>query len=87
MTKDDAKKFPIMASATLFSLYLVFKYFNETVVKEVIFVYLLIVSCCARAGCLNLVLENYLPRVLFHFQISWRTLTSHCSSYSMGDFV
>ena len=39
MTKDDAKKFPIMASATLFSLYLVFKYFNETVVKEVIFVY------------------------------------------------
>ena len=41
MTKDDAKKFPIMASATLFSLYLVFKYFNETVVKEVIFVYLL----------------------------------------------
>ena len=72
MTKDDAKKFPILASGTLLSLYLVFKFFDETVVKEVIFVYLLVVSCCAMAGCLNLVLENSLSRVLFHFQISWR---------------
>ena len=58
MNKDDAASFPFVASASLFSLYIAFKYFNEDVVKGLIFFYLVIVASMAMAGCLNMYLEN-----------------------------
>ena len=65
MNKDDAAMFPLMASGALFSLYIAFKYFNEAIVKELIFLYLVIV-----AGVINMVVENYLPEVMWSFALT-----------------
>ena len=70
MNKDDAAMFPIMASGALFSLYVAFKYFNEAIVKELIFVYLVIVSGIAMAGVINKVVENYMPEVVWSFALT-----------------
>lgn len=74
MTKDDAKMFPILASVSLLSLYLAFKYFNEDVVKQLVFIYLIFVSSATLAGCFNLVLENYFPKVVYTFKLTWRII-------------
>lgn len=74
MTKDDAKMFPIIASASLFGLYIAFKYFNENVVKELIFIYLIIVSALALASCMNMYLENRFPSEVYHLSLTWRTI-------------
>ena len=67
MNKDDAATFPIIASISLFSLYAAFKYFNEDVVKNLIFFYLTVVATLAVAGCINIFMENYYPALLFSF--------------------
>ena len=72
MNKEDAMKFPLIASAALLGLYIAFKYFNENVVKMLIFIYLIIASCVSMAGCFNLVLENYFPLVIYQVNIKWR---------------
>lgn len=64
MNKNDAATFPLLASGALFSLYAAFKYFNEDVVKELIFFYLVIVSSISVAGCINLFLENIFPKTI-----------------------
>lgn len=64
MNKNDAATFPLLASGALFSLYAAFKYFNEDVVKELIFFYLVIVSSFSMAGCINLYLENVFPKTI-----------------------
>lgn len=70
MNKDDAAMFPLMASGALFSLYIAFKYFNEAIVKELIFLYLVIVAGVAMAGVINMVVENYLPEVMWSFALT-----------------
>ena len=70
MNKNDAAMFPIMASGALFSLYIAFKYFNENVVKELIFIYLMVVAAVAMAGVINMVLENYLADVVFSYSLT-----------------
>ena len=72
MNKNDAMTFPLIASAALFGLYIAFKYFNENVVKTLIFFFFFIASCVAMAGCINLVLENYFPLVIYQVNIKWR---------------
>lgn len=67
MNKDDAATFPFVASFALFSLYAAFKYFNEDVVKSLIFFYLTVVATLAVAGCINIFMENYYPAQLFSF--------------------
>ena len=74
MSKNDAKMFPIIASGSLLSLYLAFKYFNEDVVKQLVFLYLVFVSSATLAGCFNLVLENHFPKVLYTFSMTWRRI-------------
>ena len=71
MNKNDAMVFPLIASGALLSLYIAFKYFNEDVVKQLIFLYLVIVSIFAMAGCFNIILENYFPKVLWSFRLRW----------------
>ena len=70
MNKDDAAMFPLMASGALFSLYIAFKYFNEAIVKELIFLYLVIVAGVVMAGVINMVVENYLPEVMWSFALT-----------------
>lgn len=65
MNKNDAASFPIIASASLFSLYIAFKYFNEDVVKGLIFFYLVIVASMSMAGCFNMYLENKFSQMVF----------------------
>lgn len=72
MNKNDAMTFPLIASAALFGLYIAFKYFNENVVKTLIFIYLIIASCVAMAGCINLFIEDYFPLVIYQVNIKWR---------------
>lgn len=72
MNKKDAITFPLIASVALFGLYIAFKYFNENVVKMLIFIYLIIASCVAMAGCFNLVVENYFPLIIYDADIKWR---------------
>ena len=74
MSKNDAKMFPIIASGSLLSLYLAFKYFNEDVVKQLVFLYLVFVSSATIDGCFNLVLENHFPKVLYTFSMTWRRI-------------
>ena len=74
MTKDDAKMFPIIASCSLLGLYVAFKYFNEKIVKELIFIYLLIASAVALASLLNMVFENSYSKELFSFSLTKRTV-------------
>ena len=70
MNKNDAAMFPVMASGALFSLYIAFKYFNENVVKELIFIYLVVVAAAAMAGVINMVLENYWADVVFSYSLT-----------------
>lgn len=72
MNKNDAMTFPLIASAALFGLYIAFKLFNENVVKTLIFIYLIIASCVAMAGCINLFFENYFPIVIYQVNIKRR---------------
>lgn len=66
MNKNDAASFPFVASGALFSLYVAFKYFNETVVKELIFFYLTVVASISLAGCVNMIMENYFPKTILN---------------------
>ena len=74
MTKDDAKMFPIIASCSLLGLYIAFKYFNEKMVKELIFIYLLIASAVALASLLNMKFENFYSKELFSFSLTKRMI-------------
>lgn len=69
MNKNDAATFPLVASVALFSLYAAFKYFNEDVVKKLIFFYLVVVASAAMAGCINIVMENYFPKKILSIDI------------------
>lgn len=64
MNKSDAASFPLIASASLVTLYAAFKYFNENFVKELIFLYLILIASIAVAGCINVFMENLFPKVL-----------------------
>ena len=64
MNKNDAASFPLIASASLVTLYAAFKYFNENFVKELVFLYLVLITSIAFAECINYYMENRCPQVL-----------------------
>ena len=47
MRKEDAMQFPLMGSASLFSLYLAFKFFDKETVNLIISVYFCLMGCVA----------------------------------------
>jgi minor histocompatibility antigen H13 len=60
MRKEDAMQFPLMGSASLFSLYLAFKYLDKDMVNLLISIYFVSIGCLAltmtAAPCLQILL-------------------------------
>eukprot|EP00804_Cyclotella_cryptica_P005295 CCRYP_015783-RA/>CCRYP_015783-RA protein AED:0.03 eAED:0.03 QI:115/1/1/1/1/1/2/109/402 len=61
---SDAAQFPLLGSASLFGLYLAFKYFDKDTVNLIISVYFCFVGCVALTATFSPVVEGCGPKVL-----------------------
>ena len=61
MRKEDAMQFPILGSASLFSLYLAFKFLDRDVVNLIISIYFVGVGCLALTVTFAPAIQRILP--------------------------
>eukprot|EP00566_Odontella_aurita_P013894 CAMPEP_0113573696 /NCGR_PEP_ID=MMETSP0015_2-20120614/26757_1 /TAXON_ID=2838 /ORGANISM="Odontella" /LENGTH=438 /DNA_ID=CAMNT_0000476795 /DNA_START=99 /DNA_END=1415 /DNA_ORIENTATION=- /assembly_acc=CAM_ASM_000160 len=61
MRKEDAMTFPLLGSASLFSLYCAFKFFDRDTVNLIISAYFCLVGCAALTVSFSPVLSSMLP--------------------------
>jgi len=64
MKASDAAQFPLVGSASLFGLYLAFKYFDKDTVNLIISVYFCVVGCAALTSTFSSVLQGCGPKLL-----------------------
>ena len=73
----DAMQFPLLGSASLFSLYLAFKYFDRNVVNMVISVYFGLVGCAALTVTFSPILGAMLPKVFTNKRLQKEIKINH----------
>ena len=64
LSSQDAMQFPLLGSASLFGLYLAFKYFDKDTVNLVISVYFCLVGLAALTATFGPALESFGPKIL-----------------------
>jgi len=77
LRKEDAMQFPLMGSASLFSLYMAFKFFDADTVNLIISVYFCAMGCAALTVTLSPLLSAALPSSFTTKRISKEMKLNH----------
>ena len=80
----DAMQFPLLGSASLFSLYMAFKFFDRSVVNMIISVYFGLVGCAALTVTFSPILGAMLPKVFANKRLQKEIKINHFLPQSIG---
>jgi minor histocompatibility antigen H13 len=77
LRKEDALQFPLLGSASLFTLYMAFKFFDKNTVNMIISVYFGLVGCAALTVTFSPLLGAMLPKYFTDKKIVKEIKISH----------
>jgi len=77
LKREDAMQFPLLASASIFTLYLAFKFFDREMVNLIISVYFSLVGCVAVSATINPLLRFVAPSWMERVKMSKEIIIRH----------
>ncbi|RWW24566.1 hypothetical protein BHE74_00008277, partial [Ensete ventricosum] len=87
MSNEHAMRFPLVGSAMLLSLFLLFKFFSKDLVNAVLTCYFFVLGIVALSATLLPAIKRFLPRHWNDDLIVWRAPYFHCASSLLLAFV
>uniref|UniRef100_A0A0E0L2Z7 Uncharacterized protein n=1 Tax=Oryza punctata TaxID=4537 RepID=A0A0E0L2Z7_ORYPU len=82
MSKEHAMRFPLVGSAMLLSLFLLFKFLSKDLVNTVLTAYFFILGIAALCATLLPSIKRFLPKEWNDNAIVWRAPLFHCMTHT-----